>query len=107
MAFIDIFCKKKVKIFKFISLICSFQVLINNITRTEKTGTYDQNVLKPLSDSLLIEMSIAVPDSKEYLPAAKILRDFSDQVLPYVIFIFSQDFRFYRISKILEWDGNG
>lgn len=52
-------------------------------------------------------MSIAVPDSKEYLPAAKILRDFADQVLPYVIFIFSQDFRFYRISKILEWDGNG
>ncbi|VDN50451.1 unnamed protein product [Dracunculus medinensis] len=60
----------------------NIKVLINNITRTEKTGTYDQNVLKPLSDSLLIEMSIAVPDSKEYLPAAKILRDFADQVLP-------------------------
>lgn len=59
-----------------------FQIIINNITRTEKIGTYDPNVLKPLSDSLLIEMSVALPDTKEYMTTAKALRTFADQLNP-------------------------
>ncbi|KHN80685.1 Mediator of RNA polymerase II transcription subunit 18 [Toxocara canis] len=60
----------------------NIKIVIDNITRTEKTGTYDPNLLKPLSDSLLIEMSVAQPDSKEYITTAKMLRDFADQLLP-------------------------
>ncbi|KAM3724403.1 Mediator of RNA polymerase II transcription subunit [Dirofilaria immitis] len=58
------------------------KIIINNITRTEKIGTYDPNVLKPLSDSLLIEMSVALPDTKEYMTTAKTLRSFADQFSP-------------------------
>ncbi|VDO28382.1 unnamed protein product [Brugia timori] len=58
------------------------KIIINNITRTEKIGTYDPNVLKPLSDSLLIEMSAALPDTKEYMTTAKALRSFADQLSP-------------------------
>ncbi|VDP18630.1 unnamed protein product [Onchocerca flexuosa] len=60
----------------------NIKIIINNITRTEKIGTYDPNVLKPLSDSLLIEMSVALPDTKEYMTTAKALRSFADQLSP-------------------------
>ncbi|MFH4975960.1 hypothetical protein AB6A40_002669 [Gnathostoma spinigerum] len=60
----------------------SIKIVISTITRTEKTGKYDQDVLKPLSESLLVEMSVILPDSKEYMSTAKMLRDFADQLLP-------------------------
>uniref|UniRef100_A0A914RNX0 Mediator of RNA polymerase II transcription subunit 18 n=1 Tax=Parascaris equorum TaxID=6256 RepID=A0A914RNX0_PAREQ len=60
----------------------NIKIVIDNITRTEKTGTYDPNLLKQLSDSLLIQMSVAQPDSNEYITSAKMLRDFADQLLP-------------------------
>lgn len=60
----------------------ALQILISNITKTEKTGNYEPNVLKPLSDSLLVEMSCALPETVGYQHTAKVMRDVADQLLP-------------------------
>uniref|UniRef100_A0A0N5ATZ2 Mediator of RNA polymerase II transcription subunit 18 n=1 Tax=Syphacia muris TaxID=451379 RepID=A0A0N5ATZ2_9BILA len=60
----------------------SIKILINNITKTEKTGNYEPSVLKPLSDSLLLEMSCALPETIGYQHTAKVMRDVADQLIP-------------------------
>uniref|UniRef100_A0A1I7TD39 Mediator of RNA polymerase II transcription subunit 18 n=1 Tax=Caenorhabditis tropicalis TaxID=1561998 RepID=A0A1I7TD39_9PELO len=62
----------------------NIKILHSTLTRTLRAGTYDSNSLKSMSDSALVEISISLPESAEYLPAAKSLRDFADQLMPLV-----------------------
>lgn len=60
------------------------KIVVSRMQRTEKAGVYDQSTIKKLSDSLLVEMSTCLPESADYMPAAKALRDLADQLSPLV-----------------------
>lgn len=62
----------------------NIKILHSTLTRTLRAGTYDHTSLKSMSDSALVEISISLPESAEYLPAANSLRAFSDQLMPLV-----------------------
>ncbi|CAP31590.1 Protein CBR-MDT-18 [Caenorhabditis briggsae] len=62
----------------------NIKILHSTLTRTLRAGTYDSSSLKSMSDSALVEISISLPESAEYMPAAKSLRDFADQLMPLV-----------------------
>lgn len=64
---------------------CFLQVTISQITYTEKTGHYELKFRKPLtSGTNLVEVSAIIPDNQDYLPAAKAVREFADQLSPLV-----------------------
>ncbi|CZR14431.1 Mediator of RNA polymerase II transcription subunit 18 [Caenorhabditis elegans] len=62
----------------------NIKILHSILTSTSRAGTYDSNSIKSVSDSALVEISISLPESAEYMPAAKSLRDFADQLMPLV-----------------------
>ncbi len=59
-------------------------MIVSKVTRPETIGHYDQGTIKPITESNLVETSITLPDSTEYHSAAKALREFADQLRPYV-----------------------
>ncbi|KAF1770998.1 hypothetical protein GCK72_002822 [Caenorhabditis remanei] len=62
----------------------NIKILHATLTKTLKAGTYDSSSIKSMSDSALVEISISLPESAEYMTAAKSLRDFADQLMPLV-----------------------
>ncbi|CAI2322075.1 unnamed protein product [Caenorhabditis sp. 36 PRJEB53466] len=62
----------------------NIKIVHSNLTRTVRPGFYDSSSIKLVSDSSLVEISISLPESVEYMPAAKTLRDFADQLMPLV-----------------------
>ncbi|CAI5440013.1 unnamed protein product [Caenorhabditis angaria] len=62
----------------------NIKIATNILSRTERPGQYDPASIKPVSDSVLVEISCALPESAEYTMAAKQIRDFADQLMPLV-----------------------
>jgi len=63
----------------------NIRITISNISYTEKTGHYEREYRKPLSSGTnLVEVSIVIPDNQDYVPAAKAVREFADQLSPLV-----------------------
>lgn len=58
------------------------KVLVYKIDYTEIIGNYAKDNLKPLTDSFLVEATIMLPDGQPHDKAAKMLREFADQLLP-------------------------
>ncbi|KAH7729714.1 mediator protein 18 [Aphelenchoides avenae] len=60
----------------------NIRVTVTKIQWTEKAGRYETNNRRDLTDSHLVEATIMLPESAEYMAAAKKLREFADQLLP-------------------------
>uniref|UniRef100_A0A8R1E5U3 Mediator of RNA polymerase II transcription subunit 18 n=1 Tax=Caenorhabditis japonica TaxID=281687 RepID=A0A8R1E5U3_CAEJA len=60
----------------------NIKILHSSLTKSIRPGNYDSSSIKSISDSSLVEISISLPESAEYMPAAKTLRDFADQLMP-------------------------
>ncbi|CAD6195506.1 unnamed protein product [Caenorhabditis auriculariae] len=58
------------------------KIVTSHLQRSERPGHYDSTMIRKLSDSVLVEMSISLPESAEYTQEAKRLRDFADQFVP-------------------------
>lgn len=59
------------------------QVTVSKITYTTKTGRYDnENRATLVNGALFVEACIILPEQLDYLPAAKQLRDFANQLTP-------------------------
>lgn len=46
----------------------NIKILHSILTSTSRAGTYDSNSIKSVSDSALVEISISLPESAEYMP---------------------------------------
>ncbi|CAB3407999.1 unnamed protein product [Caenorhabditis bovis] len=60
------------------------KIVTSCLYRSDRPGHYDQASIKKISNSVLVEMSINLPESAEYMHAAKQLRDFADQFMPLI-----------------------
>jgi hypothetical protein len=61
----------------------NIKVTISKISYTERTGHYESEFRKPLSSgSYLVEVSAVIPENQDYLPTAKVVREFSDHLSP-------------------------
>ncbi|GMT28330.1 hypothetical protein PFISCL1PPCAC_19627, partial [Pristionchus fissidentatus] len=62
----------------------AIKIVVSSLKRTKIVGKYEMENLEKLGDSLLIELSVTIPDSMEYLPVARQLKTFSTQLYPLV-----------------------
>ncbi|CAD5222250.1 unnamed protein product [Bursaphelenchus xylophilus] len=61
----------------------NIRIVVARITYTTKTGRYDQESRTRFAEeSLFVEASTVLPEQADYMPAAKQLRDFADQLEP-------------------------
>jgi len=60
----------------------NIRVTVSHITYTEKTGRYESEYRKPLSNSHFVEASVVIPENQEYMSSAKALREFADHLAP-------------------------
>lgn len=56
--------------------------MVYKIDYTEIIGNYAKDNLKALTDSYLVEATVMLPDGQPHEKAAKMLREFADQLLP-------------------------
>ncbi|CAL2028944.1 unnamed protein product [Caenorhabditis brenneri] len=62
----------------------NIKIIHSTLTKTLRPGVYDSTSLKAISDSSFVEVSVSLPESIEYMPVAKQVRDFADQLMPLV-----------------------
>jgi hypothetical protein len=75
----------RVSSYYFTNFNCLFKITISQISYTEKTGHYEREFRKQLgSGSNLVEVSAVIPENQDYVPAAKAVREFADQLSPLV-----------------------
>lgn len=74
----------RVRVSAILSLILLFvKITISQISYTEKTGHYEREYRKPLGNgSHLVEISAVIPENQDYVPAARAVREFADQLSP-------------------------
>ncbi|TMS39728.1 hypothetical protein L596_006210 [Steinernema carpocapsae] len=58
------------------------KVIIEQLQKTDRPGSYQEQDLKHISDSHLITMTMSLPENGDYKSAAKHIREFADQLDP-------------------------
>ncbi|TKR73813.1 hypothetical protein L596_021080 [Steinernema carpocapsae] len=58
------------------------KVIIEQLQKTDRPGSYQEQDLKLISDSHLITMTMSLPENGDYKSAAKHIREFADQLVP-------------------------